>query len=121
VLAQRLVRKVCTNCSKEYFPTPRELAALHLSEAETRQLTLRKGEGCGKCRGTGYYGRIAIFEVMPISDDIRKLIHHNAGAQEIQRQALKEGMHTLRQSAIHKMNNGVTTLEEVIRVTGGYL
>lgn len=121
VLAQRLVRKVCTNCSKEYFPSPRELAALHLSEAETRQLTLRKGIGCSRCRGTGYYGRIAIFEVMPISDDIRKHIHGNAGAQNIQKQAIKEGMHTLRQSAIQKMNNGITTLEEVIRVTGGFL
>ena len=121
VLAQRLVRKVCTHCSTAYSPTPRELAALRLSGEDGRQLTLRKGQGCAKCRGTGYYGRIAVFEVMPVSDEIRTLIHTNAGAQEIQKQAIKEGMHTLRHSAIQKMNSGVTTLEEVIRVTGGFL
>ena len=119
ILAQRLVRKVCQGCAKSYVPTAQERAALNLSDLETQHLRFQKGVGCAKCRGTGYYGRIAIFEIMPVSDDIRKLIHVNAGAQDIQKQAIKEGMHTLRQSAIQKLKNGVTTLEEIVRVTGG--
>ncbi len=119
VLAQRLVRKVCQGCAKTYTPTPRELAALNLSETDPSHLHFFKGEGCTKCRGTGYYGRIAIFEIMPVSDEIRKMIHTNAGSQDIQKQAIKEGMLTLRQSAIQKLISGVTTLEEVVRVTGG--
>ncbi len=118
VLAQRLVRKVCDKCAKTYVPTPREVLALNFPKPEGQKLALRKGEGCSKCRGTGYYGRIAIFEIMMISDEIRKLIHGNAGAQNLKKQAIKEGTHTLRQSAIKKMKAGVTTLEEVIRVTG---
>ncbi len=118
VLAQRLVRKICNNCRRPYTPSPQELVALNLSDEEFRELNLFKGVGCTKCRGTGYYGRIAIFEVMPISEAIRNLIHNNAGAQDIKKQALKEGMQTLRESAIAKMKAGITTLEEVIRVTG---
>lgn len=118
VLAQRLVRRVCDNCAKTYIPAPKELASLNLPEAEVKELALRKGKGCAKCRGTGYYGRIAVFEIMVVSDAIRKLIHSNAGAQDLKKQAFKEGMHTLRQSALKKMKAGVTTLEEVIRVTG---
>jgi general secretion pathway protein E len=119
ILAQRLVRKVCENCAKSYVPAPQELVPLNLSEDELNNMSLRKGVGCTKCRGTGYHGRSAVFEVMSVSDEIRKLIHHNAGSQDIKKQAIKEGMHTLRQSAIHKMNAGITTLEEVVRVTGG--
>ena len=119
VLAQRLVRKVCDACGKNYTPSPTELAALKLLDDPTvKNLQLKKGDGCGKCRGTGYYGRIAIFEVMPVSSKIRNLIHNNAGAYDIKEMALKEGMHTLHESAIQKMKNGITTVEEVIRVTG---
>ena len=119
VLAQRLVRKVCDACGTAYSPSPTELAALRLVDDPSMQgLRLKKGEGCGKCRGTGYYGRIAIFEVMPVSQKIRKLIHHNSGAHDIKETALKEGMQTLRESAIQKMKDGITTMEEVVRVTG---
>jgi general secretion pathway protein E len=117
ILAQRLVRKVCPNCGVPYTPTIKELAALNLTEKDVKKLY--RGKGCSKCRGTGYYGRSAIFEVMAVSDAIRQKIHTNAGAQDIKKQALKEGMHTLRESAIKKMITGITTLEEVIRVTGG--
>ena len=120
VIAQRLVRQICTVCSKPYLPSSKEIAALNLPAAETQNLTLCKGAGCVKCRGTGYWGRIGIFEVMPVSDAIRHLIHTNAGSQDIQKTAFKEGMHSLRESAVAKMKAGVTTLEEVIRVTGGY-
>jgi len=118
ILAQRLVRKICNTCRKPYTPPPQEIAALNIPDAEIGELNLFKGIGCTKCRGTGYFGRIAIFEVMPISDESRHLIHINAGAQDIKKQAIKEGMHTLRESAIAKMKAGITTIEEVIRVTG---
>lgn len=121
VLAQRLVRKICSGCRQPYAPTPQEIAALNLPAQDSQALALFKGAGCEKCRGTGYYGRIGIFEVMPITEAIRHLIHTNAGAQDIKDQALKEGMHTLRESAIAKMKHGVTTVEEVIRVTGSYV
>jgi type II secretory ATPase GspE/PulE/Tfp pilus assembly ATPase PilB-like protein len=120
VLAQRLVRKICNNCRKPYTPSLQEVAALNLPDIEIDDLNLFKGIGCTKCRGTGYFGRIAVFEVMPISEEIRSLIHKNAGAQDIKKQALKEGMHTLRESAIAKMKAGITTVEEVLRVTGRY-
>ncbi len=119
VLAQRLVRKICNACAETYTPSPTELAALRLADDPSMQgILLKKGEGCGKCRGTGYYGRIAIFEVMPVSPKIRKLIHHSSGAHDIKERALKEGMQVLRESAIQKMKDGITTVEEVIRVTG---
>ena len=118
VLAQRLVRKVCDVCGETYKPTAKELTALNIPESEIGRLKLQKGPGCTKCRGTGYYGRSAIFEVMAISPKIRALIHHNAGAQDIKEQAIKEGMHTLDESAITKLKAGITTIEEVVRVTG---
>lgn len=120
VLAQRLVRKICNNCRKPYTLSPQEVTALNLPDLESGDLNLFNGIGCTKCRGTGYFGRIGIFEVMPISEAIRDLIHKSAGAQDIKRQALKEGMHTLRESAIAKMKAGITTAEEVLRVTGRY-
>ncbi len=121
VLAQRLVRRVCTSCAKLYTPHSKHLAALNMPEEDMKNLQIKKAVGCSKCRGTGYYGRVAVYEVMAVSDNIRKLIHHNASSQDLKRQAIKEGMHTLKQSAIAKMKAGVTTLEEVVRVTGGYL
>jgi general secretion pathway protein E len=121
VIAQRLVRKICNGCRQPYTPSLKEIAALNLPEADTQDLILFKGVGCPKCRGTGYFGRIGIFETMAVSDEIRHQIHTNAGAQEIKKTALKEGMRTLRQSALAKMKTGVTTLEEVIRVTGGHI
>jgi general secretion pathway protein E len=120
VLAQRLVRRVCNTCRQTYTPTAQDLSALSLSEDEGNGLQLFYGAGCTKCRGTGYYGRIGIFEVMPVGEEIRHLIHTNAGAQDIKKTARQEGMHTLRESAISKMKAGITTVEEVLRVTGRF-
>ncbi len=118
VLAQRLVRTICDACTETYTPTDLQLAPLGLTVASLNGAKLRRGVGCTKCRSTGYYGRSAIFEVMPISPAIRKLIHHNAGSQDLEAQAIKEGMHTLRESGIRKLTDGLTTIEEVVRVTG---
>jgi len=118
VLAQRLVRLICDVCGEDYTPTDNDLAPVGITTAELNGKQLRRGVGCSKCRNTGYYGRSAIFEIMPVSHEIRQLIHRSAGSQDIQAQALKEGMHTLWQSGVKKLISGQTTIEEVVRVTG---
>ena len=80
---------------------------------------MQKGVGCLKCRGTGYFGQTAVFEIMEITDEMRPLIHNNSGTHVIREAAIKAGMQTLRQQALEKMRAGVTTCEEVLRVTGG--
>jgi general secretion pathway protein E len=119
VVAQRLVRKICDSCARPARLSAQEIDDLHISKEESEKLSLRKGTGCITCRGTGYFGQTAIFEVMEITDEIRALIHSNAGAHAIKNAAIKQGMHTLRARAIEKMKAGITTCEEVFRVTGG--
>jgi general secretion pathway protein E len=121
VLAQRLVRKICQSCRQTYILSDQDIIALNLPPEELRSSQFFYGTGCTKCRGTGYYGRIAIFEVMPVSEEIRHLIHINAGSQEVQKMARKEGMQMLRESAIVKLKDGTTTAEEVLRVTGRFV
>lgn len=118
IMAQRLVRRICDGCRQPYRLTKPDMAALNLPPDQSEAIQLFHGAGCSRCRGTGYHGRIAIFEVMPISEAIRQLIHQNASAQDIKAMARKEGMHTLRESAIAKLQAGITTVEEVLRVTG---
>jgi general secretion pathway protein E len=118
VLAQRLVRKICNNCRQPYTFTKNDAIALNLPLEEVQAVQFFHGAGCGRCRGTGYHGRIAVFEVMPIGNEIRYLIHTNSSAQDIKTMARKNGMHSLRESAIAKLQAGITTVEEVLRVTG---
>ncbi|MBW1735909.1 MAG: type II/IV secretion system protein, partial [Deltaproteobacteria bacterium] len=101
VLAQRLLRKICPYCV----------------EALAEVVTLKRGRGCIRCRGTGYLGRIGIFEVLPVTEPIRDLIDQEASAEAIRQAACREGMVTLRENAIGKMIEGQTTYQEVIRVT----
>jgi general secretion pathway protein E len=119
VIAQRLIRKICTNCAKPYQLSPQEIVALQCSEETKEELPLQKGTGCEKCRGTGYFGQTAIFELMEITDEIRALIHNNAGAYAIRNAAIKQGMRSLKTQAITKMKAGITTCDEVLRVSGG--
>jgi type IV pilus assembly protein PilB len=121
VISQRLVRKICPLCGEPYHLSQKELEALHLSEEELAGLPIRKGFGCSQCRGTGYLGRTAVFEIMPITDELRTLIHNNAAAHIIRSVAIKEGMQTLLASAIAKLKDGVTTSKEVLRIIGGVL
>jgi general secretion pathway protein E len=90
---------------------------LNIKGGEGRQLKVSYGEGCPKCRGTGFTGRTGVFEVMPINNKIRSLINEEASADQIKREALSEGMVPLRDYAIKKMAMGLTTYEEVLRVT----
>ena len=117
VVAQRLVRRICDNCKTATLLTHEQVLRLDIPGAEGRNLKIFYGAGCARCRGTGFRGRTGIFEVMPINTHIRELIGARASAEEIRREALAEGMITLREYAIKKMAMGLTTYEEVLRVT----
>jgi general secretion pathway protein E len=117
VVAQRLVRVICEHCKLSTFLTHEQVLALGIEGAEGRRLKVCYGAGCPQCRGTGYRGRTGVFEVMPVHQRIRELIMEKATADAIKREALAEGMVTIRDYAIRKMAKGITTYEEVLRVT----
>jgi general secretion pathway protein E len=117
-MAQRLVRKICPSCATERHLTADEATTLRLAVPAGKRVKVKEGEGCFECRGTGYLGRTGIFEILPIDDAIKALIVRGADAPEIKREAAKNGMRSLRQSALRKLAEGVTTFEEVVRVTG---
>ncbi len=118
VLAQRLVREICTHCTEEYAPTAEEATLLRMDPEKLKEYKFRRGRGCLHCRQTGYSGRIGIFEVLPMTPRIRALVTAQAGAQEIFKVGREEGMRTLREAAVEKVFRGVTTTTEMIRVTG---
>ena len=113
--AQRLVRRVCSNCKEEFVPEPDVFEKLEIPELIGE--TFYRGAGCERCKGRGYSGRAAILEVLPVSEGIRRLIVKRASASVIKNQAVQEGMKTLRMAGIDKAREGITTLEEVLRVT----
>jgi type IV pilus assembly protein PilB len=113
--AQRLVRRICTNCREEYTPDPAVLEGLALSMDEPQ--TFYHGAGCERCKRRGYAGRAAVIEVLPVSETIRRLVIKRASASVIKNQAIAEGMKTLRIVGIDKAREGITTLDEVLRMT----
>ncbi len=116
-LAQRLVRKVCPHCREAYRPTTQMLSQLGASAAGMKKARFYRGRGCEKCLGTGYMGRTGIFEFLPLSNDIRRMIIGRNEAYEIKEQAIKEGMLTLLSDGLQKAMAGATTIEEVLRVS----
>jgi general secretion pathway protein E len=117
-MAQRLLRKICPHCALERYLERDEASTLRLSIPDGKRVKVKEGKGCHQCRGTGYLGRSGIFEVLTIDDAIKELILKGADAPLIKREAVRHGMRTLRQSALRKLSEGVTTVEEVLRVTG---
>jgi general secretion pathway protein E len=117
-MAQRLLRRICPHCAAERHLNPDEIATLRLAVPPGKRVKVKEGEGCFECRGTGYIGRTGIFEILPLDEGVKNLVIHGADAPEIKREAIKNGMRTLRQSALRKLAEGVTTFEEVVRVTG---
>jgi type IV pilus assembly protein PilB len=113
--AQRLVRRVCTNCREEFVPEAEILEKLAMKD--TKDSVFYHGGGCDRCKGRGYLGRAAIIEALPISEAVRRLIIKRASAAVIKNQAMTEGMKTLRMVGIEKAAEGITTLEEIWRVT----
>lgn len=116
-LAQRLVRKICPHCITNYKPSTEELSRGGITKSILNKGHLSKGKGCEKCLNTGYSGRLGIFELMPVTDSIRKLIMSGADASTLKEQAIKEGMKTLLQDGVDKVIKGLTTLEEILRVS----
>ena len=115
IIAQRLIRKICTHCAKERFLTEEETIHLQLP---AKKFKVSYGEGCVECRGTGYKGRTGVFEVMDISERVQGLISDNVSMTALQEAAKAGGMLTIRQCAIRKMLEGITTYEEVVGITG---
>lgn len=115
VVAQRLVRKVCKWCKEEVEIPARELRALGI-EPDADPVTGARGRGCSRCRNTGYWGRIGVYEVFSVSDELRAMIYSGADSMVLEKQAMKEGMTPLKLDAARKFMSGITTLEEVIKV-----
>lgn len=117
IVAQRLIRKLCPQCAESYKADDALIQSLGINPSICPDLTFKRPTGCSNCGGTGYKGRIAIYEVMPIDEEMRKLIFQQASNAEIKELAANQGVATLRLSAINKLIEGVTSLEEVYRVT----
>ncbi|HEY3024777.1 MAG TPA: type IV-A pilus assembly ATPase PilB [Pyrinomonadaceae bacterium] len=117
IQAQRLIRRICKNCKKEQ-PTPLEaLVEVGFSPEEAETMKTYRGKGCATCNDTGYKGRVGLYETMEVTDEIRELILIGASSLELRKKAIDDGMITLRESGLHKVRNGVTTIEEVLRET----
>ncbi len=118
VIAQRLVRKVCTHCAELFYLSEDECKMLGISYDRDKKHEISIGSGCPQCRGTGYLGRTGIFEVMEISEKIRDAIEDRCSPDKIKQLAISDGMRTLRESAVEKLLMGLTTVDEIVRVTG---
>jgi type IV pilus assembly protein PilB len=121
VIAQRLVRRLCDDCKEEYFPTYDEAKLVSKDEEEIQKLMktpLYRPKGCAKCGFSGYKGRLGVYEIMLINKEIKKLIAFGAHDLEIEEAAVKNGMVTLNQSCLRHILNGMTTIEEFVRVLG---
>ena len=116
VMAQRLVRRLCNNCKEQYTPTKQELGLVGLDPSKVPG-KLYMAKGCAECRNTGYKGRLAIFEMIPMARDLRKLVFENANEDEIRQASLDNGMETLREAGLARVLDGTTSIEEVLRST----
>ncbi|MFZ5907743.1 MAG: type IV-A pilus assembly ATPase PilB [Nitrospirota bacterium] len=119
IAAQRLARKICPQCKQEEKVPVQALVQIGFAEEEAAAVTPYKGRGCPACNNSGYKGRLALYEVMPISAEIKEMVLEGASADELKKTAMRMGMKTLRQSGLAKVKQGTTSLEEVMRVTFG--
>ena len=117
ILAQRLARKVCNDCKKPVEANVKALTDLGMKPDLAKAVKLQKGSGCRICSNTGYKGRVALYEVMPFTDTLKEMVLQGASTAELKTEAIKQGMKTLRMSGLTKIAEGVTTIEEVGRVT----
>jgi general secretion pathway protein E/type IV pilus assembly protein PilB len=119
IMAQRLVRCVCDNCKEPYEPTATEMQMLGVGADQLSELNIVKGRGCNKCSLTGYTGRKGLFEIFLIDDEIQRMIFDKLPASALRKRAREMGMRTLREDGLRKISSGMTTFEEVQRVTMG--
>lgn len=118
IIAQRLIRILCPDCKESYIPDDESLASIGIDKTMLKKGKIYRGKGCSSCMNTGYRGRTAIFEMMIFNDDLKKLILKTSDANQIREAAIKSGMSTLMQDGARKVIEGVTSIEEVYRVTG---
>lgn len=117
IIAQRLVRTICRKCKDEYLPAPDVLSELGLKEEDVKGKKFYWGKGCGECNNTGYSGRMAIFEIMLMSESLKELVLTNASTERLRMRAKEEGLTMLRESGIFEIFDGRTTIDEVVRET----
>jgi type IV pilus assembly protein PilB len=117
VVAQRLVRRLCKDCNAPYVPTEEELLALHMTAKEIEGCNIRKGKGCGTCGGSGYKGRVALYEIMRMTPNVEEAIYRGDDLNDLTDVCIAEGMLTLRMLAVKKWKAGSTSLEEILAVT----
>src|SRR5690606_19560636 len=117
IQAQRLIRRICKECKEEVHMPSEGLVEIGFKPEEVGDVRLYKGRGCQACNNTGYKGRVGLYEVMEITDELRELIIIGASAMELRRKAIELGMITLRESGLCKIRDGITTIEEVIKET----
>ncbi|MEK7881216.1 MAG: type IV-A pilus assembly ATPase PilB [Deltaproteobacteria bacterium] len=117
ILAQRLARKICVKCKERIEVPEKALVDLGITREQAEKANISHGKGCSECNGTGYKGRIALYEVMPFSEGIKDMVLNGGSSADIKRQAIKDGVKTLRMSGISKVLEGMSAMEEVLRVT----
>ncbi|HTR05055.1 MAG TPA: type IV-A pilus assembly ATPase PilB [Thermoanaerobaculia bacterium] len=117
ICAQRLVRRICTQCTEDVETPPQMLMQVGFAPDEVKSIRIKRGRGCERCNNTGYKGRLGLFEVLAFSDEIRDMILSGASSIELKRKAIEEGMVSLRMAGLQKIKDGSTTLEEVLRET----
>jgi type IV pilus assembly protein PilB len=117
VIAQRLVRRICSNCREEYEPTPDAVLSIGLKPEDIKGKKFYRGRGCDRCNNIGYYGRLAIFEILVINDEIREMMLQDSSTQEIRTATRRMGCRSLRESGLLGIYDGMTTIEEVARAT----
>jgi len=117
IVAQRLVRTICSRCGEEYTPSENELLELSLTPEDVADRTFKRGRGCDHCNNSGYRGRMGLFEIMVMNDELRELIMDDASTQKLMAQCRKNGMRTLRESGLLGIFDGRTTIDEVVRET----
>ncbi len=117
ICAQRLIRRICNNCKVEDKVPKKSLIDLGFTPEEANELKVYRGQGCDICNNTGYKGRVGLFEIMKVSEELSELVLIGASARELKRKAVEEGMLTLRRSGLTKIKEGITTIEEVVRET----
>jgi hypothetical protein len=116
VVAQRLMRRLCSSCKRPYTPDPETLRAMRVSETEAATLTFYRAVGCEQCNHTGYRGRVGIYEIMPVNDKLRRIIAQRGNEAQLRDAALAGGMFSLGEDGLAKVKAGVTTPEELLRV-----
>jgi len=117
ICAQRLVRRICARCKHDHPHAAQALVDAGFTPEEAATVVPKKGKGCDYCNNTGYKGRVGLYEVMELSEELRELVLVGASALELRRKAIDEGMITLRRSGLLKVMEGITTIEEVARET----